>query len=213
MSMVLVGREKRALGWLSMAVRCLLMASSAAGTSANAAPLAEIAARSYHPHTLRRILGHSNRELKAAGSPAGAPPSQASLPAYARRLEAYREIIERHSRLHRLDPDLVRAVIYAESGGNHRAVSVKGASGLMQLMPATAAAMGAVDVFDPEQNIASGTRYLRVLLDRFQRLELALWAYNAGPTAVEQRRLPRETENYVPKVLRLRRDFKKSDVD
>ena len=211
--MVLVGREKSALGRLSMAVRCLLAALIAAGTSANAAPLAEIAARSYHPHTLRRILGHSNRDLQAAGSPASVPPSRPSLPAHARRLEAYREIIERYSRLHRLDPDLVRAVIYAESSGNPRAVSVKGASGLMQLMPATAAAMGAVDVFDPEQNIASGTRYLRVLLDRFQRLELALWAYNAGPTAVEQSRLPRETENYVPKVLRLRRDFKKSDVD
>ena len=77
----------------------------------------------------------------------------------------------------------------------------------MQLMPDTASEMGAVDRFDPEQNIASGTRYLRRLLDRFNSVELALWAYNAGPGSVNDGVLPRETEAYVPRVLRLKRDF------
>ena len=77
----------------------------------------------------------------------------------------------------------------------------------MQLMPSTASAMGAIDRFDPEQNIASGTRYLRSLLDRFHSVELALWAYNAGPSAVRDGILPSETEDYVPKVMRLRRGF------
>ncbi len=77
----------------------------------------------------------------------------------------------------------------------------------MQLMPATAAGLGVENRFDPEENIASGTRYLSYLLGRFQSVEVALWAYNAGPTAVRQGRMPLETQEYVPKVLRLRRAY------
>jgi len=123
-------------------------------------------------------------------------------------VEGYREMIEQHSALHGLDPDLIRAVIAAESGGDPLAISSSGAAGLMQLMPGTAAQLGVENVFDPEQNIASGTRYLRSLLDRFGSVEVALWAYNAGPAAVEQNRFPAETEAYVPKVLRLRHFFR-----
>jgi soluble lytic murein transglycosylase-like protein len=121
----------------------------------------------------------------------------------------YDRLIERHSELQKLDADLVRAMIYAESGGDPQAISRAGAAGLMQLMPATASDLGVADRFDPEQNIASGTRYLRSLLDRFHSTEVALWAYNAGPEAVEQGRMPRETRHYVPQVLRLRRDLKR----
>ena len=124
-----------------------------------------------------------------------------------RGLQRYAELIDRYSVEHRIDPNLVRAVIQAESGGDPEALSSKGAAGLMQLMPDTAIEMGAVDRFDPEQNIASGTRYLRRLLDRFDSVELALWAYNAGPGSVNDGVLPRETEAYVPRVLRLKRDF------
>ena len=77
----------------------------------------------------------------------------------------------------------------------------------MQLMPATADDLGVENRFDPEENIASGTRYLSELIDRFKSVEVALWAYNAGPTAVHYGRMPLETQEYVPKVLRLRRTY------
>jgi soluble lytic murein transglycosylase-like protein len=108
-----------------------------------------------------------------------------------------------------LDPALVAAVAAVESGFNPRAVSPAGAVGVMQLMPGTAAELGVSDPFDPAQNVRAGARYLRNLLDRFGKLELALAAYNAGPGAVERYGgIPpyRETVEYVKKVLdRLRR--------
>lgn len=114
----------------------------------------------------------------------------------------YDDIIERHAATHDLDPDFVRAVIGKESAGKPGAVSPKGARGLMQLMPATAARLGVRDVHDPDQNIGGGTRYLRKLLDRFDGdVPLALAGYNAGEGAVEKygRRVPpyRETQDYV----------------
>jgi hypothetical protein len=116
-------------------------------------------------------------------------------------------MIARHSGTQNLDPKLVRALIQVESGYNHRAVSNKGAKGLMQLMPATAAHFKVADPFDPEENLRGGTTYLRQMLDRFAgRLELALSAYNAGPGAVEKHRgIPpyTETRNYVRRILSL----------
>lgn len=101
-----------------------------------------------------------------------------------------------------LDPCLILSVMRAESGFNRLAVSPKGASGLMQLMPATAARMGVQNIFDPRQNIQGGARYLRWLLNRFNGdLRLALAGYNAGEGAVEAygNRIPpfQETQNYV----------------
>jgi soluble lytic murein transglycosylase-like protein len=120
-------------------------------------------------------------------------------------------VIARHSRKHRLHPALVRAVIKAESDFDPMAISRAGAVGLMQLMPQTAALMDVQDVYNPDQNIGGGTRYLRQLLDRFNgNLPLALAAYNAGETAVERyRSLPpfEETRLYVKKVLRYYRNF------
>ncbi len=111
-----------------------------------------------------------------------------------------------------IDQALLHAVITAESGYNPMAVSAKGASGLMQLMPATAKRYAVKDAFDPAQNIRGGARYLRDLMGRFDNdLELVLAAYNAGENAVMRhgRRVPpfRETQHYVPKVLRLYRMF------
>jgi soluble lytic murein transglycosylase-like protein len=103
---------------------------------------------------------------------------------------------------------LVRAVIVVESGFNPRAVSKKGAVGLMQLAPATARRYGVKNIYDPEQNVRAGAHYLSDLLARFDsNLELALAAYNAGEEAVERygRHVPpfRETLAYVPSVMKV----------
>lgn len=120
-------------------------------------------------------------------------------------------LIARYSRQHRLHPALIRAVIKAESDFDAMAVSRAGAVGLMQLMPQTAVRMDVRDLYDPDQNIGGGTKYLRQLLDRFHgNLPLALAAYNAGETLVDRyRALPPidETRQYVRKVLRYYRIF------
>ncbi|WP_246174214.1 lytic transglycosylase domain-containing protein [Paraburkholderia hayleyella] len=104
-----------------------------------------------------------------------------------------------------IDSALLMAVIDVESGGNPQAISPKGATGLMQLMPATGSRHGAVNLFDPRQNIMAGARYLRKLMQQFGKVELALAAYNAGEGAVMKygMQIPpyNETMAYVPKVL------------
>jgi soluble lytic murein transglycosylase-like protein len=112
--------------------------------------------------------------------------------------------IELASARHNLDPNLVRAVIRAESTYRHDAVSHAGAMGLMQLMPGTAASLGVTDPFDIRQNIEGGTAYLRRMLDMFdQDIDLALAAYNAGQGAVRRHGgIPpfAETQRHVPRV-------------
>ncbi len=119
----------------------------------------------------------------------------------------YGEQIRKAARTYGVDPSLVRAVIGAESNFDPRAVSSKGAQGLMQLMPSTAARFGVRNVFDPAQNIVGGVRYLRYLLDLFEGdLVLTLAAYNAGERVVQDTGgVPRirETRDYVDRVLAL----------
>lgn len=114
-------------------------------------------------------------------------------------------LIRKYSQIYGVDPSLVRAVMRHESGFNATAVSPKGAQGLMQLMPGTAALMGVKNPFDPEQNIAGGVSYLRHCLDRFQHnVPLAVAAYNAGPERVAQcGTVPPidETQNFVTNVM------------
>ncbi len=116
----------------------------------------------------------------------------------------YEAIIEEAASKNGLDPDLVMAVVKAESSLKPNAVSRAGAQGLMQLMPATAASLGVSDPFDPAQNIEAGTRYLKSQIDRFGSTELALAAYNAGPgNVVKYGGVPpfNETRNYVSRVM------------
>lgn len=119
--------------------------------------------------------------------------------------ELIREYIERASKQYKVDPLLVEAVIFAESGFRVDAISRAGALGLMQLMPGTAQDMGVEDPMDPEQNIRGGTRYLSLMLKEFKGdLSKALAAYNAGPYTVHiYGGIPpyRETRAYVPKVI------------
>jgi hypothetical protein len=114
-------------------------------------------------------------------------------------------LIRKYAMIYGVDPSLVRAVMRHESGFNSRAVSPKGAQGLMQLMPGTAALMGVKDPLDPEQNIAGGVGYLRRCLDRFQHnVPLAVAAYNAGPESVARcGTIPpyQETQVFVNNVM------------
>src|SRR6266478_8858896 len=118
----------------------------------------------------------------------------------------YATEIHEISRQHDVDPALVQAVIRVESAFNPSAVSPKGAGGLMQLMPQTAAALGVLNRFNARENISGGVRHLRYLLDRYQgNVAMAIAAYNAGEGAVDLHRgIPPypETEQYVQRVLR-----------
>ena len=119
--------------------------------------------------------------------------------------------------LYKIPPALVRAIMAAESNFNPLAVSPKGAQGLMQLMPETAAEMFVADVFDPRQNVMGGVRYLRVLANMFNGDMVQIVAgYNAGPAAVKQAGgIPAvaETQEYVKRVLRLYFAYKNENKD
>jgi Rod binding domain-containing protein len=117
-------------------------------------------------------------------------------------------LIKQASDEYGVDSNLIAAVILQESGGNPRAVSPKGAKGLMQLMDSTAREMGMQQAFNPQQNILAGTKYLSKMLERYNGDEaLALASYNAGPAAVDQYKgIPpyAETQQYVANVLNVR---------
>jgi hypothetical protein len=123
------------------------------------------------------------------------------------------DVVNEASGRYRLDPDLVNSVIKAESGFNARAVSPKGARGLMQLMPGTATELGVPNAFDPQANVDGGARYLRELLEHYNfDLVKALAAYNAGPQRVERfGGVPpyRETRAYVARIVK---DFNKKKL-
>jgi len=116
------------------------------------------------------------------------------------------QVINTISDRHHIDPDFISSVIHAESGFNPRAVSPKGAQGLMQLMPGTASRLGVTNAFDPRANVEGGTRYLTELLQRYNfDVIKALAAYNAGPLRVQQYGgVPpyNETRAYVARIVR-----------
>jgi soluble lytic murein transglycosylase-like protein len=127
-------------------------------------------------------------------------------------IESYDDVIAEAAKLNGISFSLLKALIHVESYFNPRAVSKKGAMGLMQIMPENLAPLDITDPFDPWENIMGGSRYLRSMLERFNyQLPLALAAYNAGPSAVERYNdIPpyKETEDYVKKVMRFFQIYK-----
>jgi len=142
---------------------------------------------------LRKAFGESNAALE--------------LPEAAPQRAEINKIAERYAHQYRVPSSLVKAVIEAESGYDAKAISPKGAMGLMQLMPATASALGVDDPYSPDENIRGGVGFLKGLLERYDNdYKKALAAYNAGPGAVDKYGgIPeyRETKDYVDKVLKL----------
>jgi soluble lytic murein transglycosylase-like protein len=154
-------------------------------------------------------MARETESVNTTQSPQGADSFEAKVreavktdtPAQARPFD---EIVTRASRETRLPSELLHAVMQRESAYNPRAVSPKGAMGLMQLMPGTANDLDVKDPFAPEENVLGGARYLRGLLERFQgNLPRALAAYNAGPESIKDGRIPDypETKEYVKRVM------------
>ncbi len=143
-----------------------------------------------------KVLLHDGGKRSAVRSwPAGSPVNS----------KAFDDLIQYHASSKGVDPSLVKAVVKAESNFNPRAVSPKGAQGLMQLMPDTARLMKVGDPFNPEENIRGGTGYLKMLDDLFRGdLELMLAAYNAGPNRVMEHKMKvppiEETRNFIKRV-------------
>ncbi len=183
-----------------MTVALSLLAFSAAGFPARAQQVMTLVS----DNGKMVFINETDMELRAAAKRGGAA---AAANLVERRKQSLAEVqghIDVEARQHQVDPNLVRALIEVESAWNPRAVSYKGALGLMQLMPATATRYGVGDAFDPKQNVSAGVRHLRYLLDQFKgNVRLALAAYNAGENAVTRNGgVPpyRETQDYILKL-------------
>ncbi len=162
------------------------------------------------PDSRLRAIPYQPSRLNLAARPIQIDPvseSEETLPLYEEETQEhpFDHIIQKAAGRYEVDPSLVKAIIMAESSYNPKAVSRKGARGLMQLMPRTARALGVKDSFDPELNIDAGVRYFRQLLDQFDGdVKLAIAAYNAGSRKVRKYKgIPpfKHTRYYVAKVM------------
>lgn len=160
----------------------------------------------------RNLPANNYTLIATIGRPGAAVSCHGSIEA---RAKDYAAIINQYADLYGVNKQLIKAIISVESCFDRHAVSSVGAQGLMQLMPQTAALMGARNVFNAKDNIRAGTRYFRQMLELFEfNLELALAAYNAGPGAVKKYNgIPpyKETQNYVQKVIKRYHSFKQAD--
>ena len=157
---------------------------------------------------IERLVGDQRPTPPASGTGEesfGATLARVTTPAASPTPETLRPLIAETARRHNLPPELLEAVARRESAFDPRAVSPKGAEGLMQIMPGTQRLLGVTDPFDPAQSLDGGARYLRMMLDRFNgSVPNALAAYNAGPEAVARHRgIPpyAETQGYVSRIL------------
>ncbi|MGC2112422.1 MAG: lytic transglycosylase domain-containing protein [Candidatus Korobacteraceae bacterium] len=202
-------------GFLQVALLGLLFA-----TPLHAAELANLTNGFTLRHDHHEVVGATTR-LYVSADPAGgyidvpsteiadfepAPPDRQDAAAPLPQPHDLKSIVSAASDQHQVDADFIASVIHAESGNNPRAVSPKGARGLMQLMPGTAGKLGVKDSFDPAANVDGGVRYLRELLLLYNNdMVKALAAYNAGPQRVQQYKgVPpyRETHAYVARVIK-----------
>jgi len=171
-------------------------------------------------HEHHEVFGEKTR-LYMSANPAGgyvdvptaeiesfesAPPDPQDVASQPTKSQDLKSIVNAASEQHQVDADFIASVIKAESANNPRAVSPKGAQGLMQLMPGTASQLGVKNSFDPADNVDGGVRYLRGLLMLYNNdMVKALAAYNAGPQRVQQYKgVPpyRETHAYVARVIK-----------
>ena len=132
-----------------------------------------------------------------------------------RSIAPWEKYVERYAARYDVDPDLVRAIIYAESKGDPSVVSHVGAQGLMQLMPVTADFMGIEDPFDPEENIRAGVKYISWLVKYHsdQDEKSLLWAWNAGPGKYGKRIIPNETRKFIVEVLSVKSFLKEGRIE
>ena len=141
-----------------------------------------------------------------------AKPSEKKLSPYQKKAMPFHPIIYQVAKRYEVEPAIIKAIIMAESSFNPKAVSHKGAQGLMQLMPQTAEYMGVKDSFNPEHNIDGGVKYFKILLDRFNgNVQFALAAYNAGSRNVRKYNgVPpfKATKLYIKKVLKYYEEYK-----
>lgn len=115
-------------------------------------------------------------------------------------LKPWQSYISRYSLLYDVEPELIGAIVYAESKGDPFRISCDGALGLMQIMPSTADYLGFDNVIDPEENIRAGAKYIARLVSRYGETH-ALWAWNAGPSRVHKKFIPGETRKFIVEVL------------
>lgn len=153
-------------------------------------------------HQSYRLPSIPAQTANASGTKAASQPVAPSA-SVQKRIESYSDTIQAASQKYGVNPNLIKAVMASESGGKPNAQSSKNAKGLMQLIDSTAADMGVQNVWNPQQNIFGGAKYLKQMLDKFQGdLPSAVASYNAGPAAVEkQGGVPaiKETKDYVSK--------------
>lgn len=188
--------------WRTLAVAVATTLALAAAQAQDTAAIFQIGDLPGEIHLSDRADAKPGVDVRRMAGPPGE-----SQPGRAAAREGLSDIVRTAAAGERLAPALIDAVIAVESAYQVRAVSARGASGLMQLMPATAKLYGVTDIFDPRQNVAAGARHLRRLLDRYdQDIARALAAYNAGTGAIDRAgaqhgRWPSETTSYVPRVL------------
>jgi|SRR5450631_390411 len=202
----------------------------AASTCASAADLAILRNGNSIRHEHRQVIGAITRlylgdtasgyieiptdQIERFEKDTAPDPAPAKVPATTAALQSQasvapvnlNEVVNGAGERHQIDPDFINSVIRAESGGNSRAVSKKGAQGLMQLMPQTASQLGVANAFDPNANVEGGTKYLRELLEKYNfDVVKTLAAYNAGPKRVDQYHgAPPyyETQAYISRIIR-----------
>jgi soluble lytic murein transglycosylase-like protein len=165
------------------------------------------------PLTYKVIFPKSLPQKHSANNTEHSLPSPDRSPISGRKAERLlHPIVIQAAGRYQVDPALIKAIIMAESGYNTRAISKKGAKGLMQLMPATARALGVEDVFNPRQNISGGVRYFKQLVNQFDGdIKLALAAYNAGSRKVRHYQgIPpfKATRCYIKKVFKYHQIYK-----